>query len=276
MSSTDILSDIVAHKRIEVEQQKQAISPSMLAQQAETIIDTQQRPTLSFSKALRNSDTGIIAEFKRKSPSKGWIHPEASPQDIVPAYVQSGAAAISILTDAHYFGGQLSHIQQVRASIPDTPILRKDFVIDSYQLYQARIAGADAVLLIAACLTPSECNQLAQLAHQLQLETLLEVHSSDELSYLNSNIDMVGVNNRNLGTFHTDVQNSIRMAPLLPTELPHISESGIGDPQTIRQLRAIGYQGFLIGETFMRTSNPAGTLRSFRLETREESLEVKG
>ena len=153
-------------------------------------------------------------------------------------------------------------ISRVRGSV-NIPILRKDFIIDEYQLYQARMIGADAVLLIAACLSPEQCKTLAQKAHELQLETLLEVHSESELTYVGENIDMVGVNNRNLGTFHTDVENSYRLASLLPKDYVLVSESGISNPQTVRELREAGFRGFLIGETFMKTSNPGAALREF-------------
>ena len=145
----------------------------------------------------------------------------------------------------------------------DCPILRKDFIVDEYQLFQAREIGADAVLLIAADLTKSECRQLAHTAHELQLETLLEVHSEPELEYVGDDIDMVGVNNRNLGTFHTDVQNSFRLASLLPRDYLLVSESGISNPATVRQLREAGFRGFLIGETFMKTPDPGQALQTF-------------
>ena len=168
----------------------------------------------SLKRALAESATGIIAEVKRKSPSKGWIHAAAVPEEVVPAYAAAGAAALSILTDEQYFGGSLDFIRRVRPLV-DIPILRKDFIIDPYQLYEAREAGADAVLLIAACLSREACAALLAEAHRLGLEVLLEVHSPEELDYITPDVDVVGVNNRHLGSFVTDVQTSFEMAPLL-------------------------------------------------------------
>ena len=166
------------------------------------------------------------------------------------------------MTDEKYFGGILRYIRIARPTV-SCPILRKDFIVDEYQLYQAKMVGADAVLLIAADLTQEECSTLAKKAHELGLETLLEVHSEPELEYVRENIDMVGVNNRNLGTFHTDVANSYRLASLLPKDYVLVSESGISNPQTVRELREAGFRGFLIGETFMKTPDPGKALADF-------------
>jgi indole-3-glycerol phosphate synthase len=220
--------------------------------------------------SLATSASGIIAEFKRKSPSKGWIKEEGKP-DVIPAsYSENGASAVSILTDEKYFGGNLRYVRIARPTV-SCPILRKDFIVDEYQLYQAKMVGADAVLLIAADLSKEECNTLAKKAHELGLETLLEVHSEPELEYLNDCIDMLGVNNRNLGTFHTDVANSYRLADQLRSAVSSVntstpllvSESGISNPQTVRELREAGFRGFLIGETFMKTPNPGKALADF-------------
>ena len=219
-------------------------------------------PKRSMRKSLAASTSGIIAEFKRKSPSKGWIKEEGKP-DVIPAsYSENGASAISILTDEKYFGGNLRYVRIARPTV-SCPILRKDFIVDEYQLYQAKAIGADAVLLIAADLEWRECKELAKKAHELELETLLEVHSESELEYVNECIDMVGVNNRNLGTFHTNVANSYRLASLLPKEYLLVSESGISNPQTVRELREAGFRGFLIGETFMKTADPGKALADF-------------
>ena len=188
----DILQDIIANKRIEVARQKQAVSLQTLLALGS---DRMERDTRSMRAALESSPSGIIAEFKRKSPSKGWLHPGANIADVVPAYEAGGASACSILTDGDFFGGSLGDLQKARKLV-DLPLLRKDFIIDTYQLFQARVIGADAVLLIAAALTEEECRVLAETAHSLQLEVLLEVHSEDELKYLNADIDMLGVNNR--------------------------------------------------------------------------------
>ena len=253
----DILSEIIANKRFEVDLQKQAISIEQL-QEGISEVPTSR----SMKQALASSASGIIAEFKRRSPSKGWIKEEACPEEIVPSYAAAGASALSILTDEKFFGGSLKDIRTARPLV-EIPILRKDFIIDEYQLYQACIVGADAVLLIAAALRKEQCSMLAAKAHELKLEVLLEIHSEQELEYIEDNIDMVGVNNRNLGTFHTDVENSFRLAEKLPKEMLLVSESGISSPQTVRQLRAAGFRGFLIGENFMKTPQPGNALKEF-------------
>ena len=254
----DILEDIIAYKRKEIIQQKQAFSMELL----EELVEEEERPTLSMSQSLRQSPFGTIAEFKRKSPSKGWIKENGSPEDIPVQYATNGASALSILTDEYFFGGNLKFIKMARPLV-QCPILRKDFIIDSYQLYQAKAVGADAILLIAAALTTDECKYLAAKAHELSLEVLLEIHNEKELEYINKDIDMIGINNRNLGTFHTEVENSFRLAEILPKDKPLISESGISQPETIRQLRQAGFKGFLIGEAFMKTPVPGETLQNF-------------
>ena len=258
----DILDEIVAHKRIEVARQKESLSVAEIHRLVEKELTDGGRDTLSMRRSLEHSASGIIAEFKRKSPSKGWIHEDARVEDVAPQYSQGGASAISILTDEHYFGGDMQFITRVRGDVT-VPILRKDFIIDEYQLFQARLIGADAVLLIAADLTKQECKSLAHTAHELGLETLLETHSEHETDYITDDIDMVGVNNRNLGTFVVDVENSFRMIRHLPTDRTLVSESGISDVDTIRSLRAVGYRGYLIGENFMKTSDPGASLRQF-------------
>ena len=257
----DILQEIVAFKRIEVEQQKQVVSPRDLYAKVERLM-ADGINAHSMSRSLAGSPYGIIAEFKRKSPSKGWIHENAKPMDVVPKYATAGASALSILTDNKYFGGTLDFIPQVRQSV-DIPILRKEFIIDEYQLFEARNAGADAVLLIAADLTKEECRTLTRTAHDLKLEVLLEMHSEQELDYLECNPDMAGINNRNLGTFHTDVANSFRLAEKMATETVKISESGISNPETVRRLREAGFRGFLMGECFMKEQDPGLALKQF-------------
>jgi len=217
----------------------------------------------SLRQALLDSDTGIIAEFKRRSPSKGWIK-EDGRADVIPlSYQTNGAAAISILTDEHYFGGNDDYIRQARQSGVTLPILYKNFIIHEAQLYAAALCGASAVLLIAACLSKAQCKSLMQKAHELGLEVLLEMHSEKELEYAELNPDVCGINNRNLGSFVTDVENSFRLAELLPKDAVKVSESGISNPQTVKELRAAGFQGFLIGETFMKTANPGLALKQF-------------
>ena len=271
----DILSEIIAHKRTEVELQKQSVSPEQLREQVQKLMGRSAVPRHSMRQALASSPTGIIAEFKRRSPSKGWIYETAKAEEIPAAYETAGASALSILTDEKFFGGSLRDISTARPLV-DIPILRKDFIIDEYQLLQARIVGADAVLLIAACLTQKECTTLTTQAHALGLEVLLEIHNPSELPYINKEVDMLGVNNRNLGTFVTDVKNSFRIARQLQQAIGSkkgasdvrnmpilVSESGISHPETIRSLRAAGFRGFLIGEAFMKTDRPGDTLKDF-------------
>lgn len=254
--TTDILTEIIAHKRVEIAIQETAVPRMHLEKMLDNI-----HPCIRMSHALRTSSTGIIAEFKRRSPSKGWLHPDADAA-LTAGYEQAGAAALSILTDEKFFGGNLGDIRKAR-ELTRLPILRKDFIISPYQLLQAKLVGADAVLLIAAVLTPAECRELARLAHELKLEVLLEIHDESELEHLNDDIDLLGVNNRHLGTFHTDTIRSFLLAERLPSHLPWVSESGIAHPETLRQLRKAGYQGFLIGETFMKTPQPHTTLANF-------------
>ena len=220
-------------------------------------------PKPSLREALLRSETGIIAEFKRRSPSKGWIKEEGR-ADIIPlSYQQNGAAALSILTDEQYFGGCDDYIRQARKSGVTLPILYKNFVIDEAQLYAAALCGASAVLLIAACLSKAECKRLLDKAHSLGLEVLLEMHSEPELEYVELEPDLCGINNRNLGSFVTDVENSFRLAELLPKDAVKVSESGISNPATVKALRQAGFRGFLIGENFMKTADPGTSLHEF-------------
>lgn len=257
----DILQQIVADKRIEVAQAKLALPEEELRAMALAAPAS----TRSMSAALAASQSGIIAEFKRKSPSKGWIHEDADPMQVIPDYRDSGASALSILTDEKYFGGRLDFIRGIRPHV-DIPILRKDFIIDPYQLLEARQAGADAVLLIAACLSLEECRDLAAQAHGLGLEVLLEIHSEAEMPFAGLDVDMVGINNRNLGTFHTDIANSFRLAEALQANAVgkvRVSESGISDPAKVRELRQHGFRGFLMGENYMKHADPGLALREF-------------
>lgn len=258
--AVDILEKITTHKRIEVERLKEQVSLQQIYKAVEAMLDV---PVPSMRKALMESETGIIAEFKRKSPSKGWIKEAGRADEIPLSYWHNGASAVSILTDEMYFGGQDDFITTARRSGVDIPILYKNFVIDEYQLFQARRCGASAVLLIAACLTRKECGILLHTAHELGLEVLLEMHAEREIDYAELEPDMYGVNNRNLGTFVTDVQNSFNFAARLPRAGCKVSESGISNPATIRSLRLAGYRGFLIGECFMKADNPGEELKKF-------------
>ena len=249
----DILQEIIAHKQHELK------------------LLYAQKPSLR--QALLQSDSGIIAEFKRRSPSKGWIKEDGRADEIPLSYQQHGAAALSILTDAYYFGGSDDFIRQARQSGVTLPVLYKNFIIDEAQLYAAALCGASAVLLIAACLGKQECKRLLDKAHLLGLEVLLEMHSEDELEYAELGPDLCGINNRNLGTFVTDVENSYRLAERLQSicgcctatsSAPVlVSESGISSPQTVYELRQAGFRGFLIGETFMKTADPGMALNDF-------------
>lgn len=249
----DILEEIIADKRAD--------------------LAATRKKSRSMKRSLAESSSGIIAEFKRKSPSKGWIHADAKAEIVVPQYAEGGASAVSILTNEKYFGGSPAFIQAMRASVPDLPILRKEFIIDEYQVYEAKAIGADAILLIAAALTPDHYSALLRTAHSLGLEVLLEVHAPEELSYLDAGIpDMLGVNNRSLGTFHTDVNHSFEIARQMQAAVAHlsdaerpvlVSESGISSPDIVRQLRSVGFRGFLIGECFMKEKEPGEALRQF-------------
>lgn len=239
----DILEEIIAHKQQELEHMRQK--------------------KVSLREALLNSPTGIIAEFKRRSPSKGWIKKEGKACEIPLSYQQNGAAALSILTDKHYFGGHDRFIMEARQAGVTIPVLYKNFVIDEMQLFEALICGASAVLLIAACLTKEKLRALLQKAHELGLEVLLEMHDERELEYVELEPDLCGINNRHLGSFVTNVETSYRLAEKLPREAVKVSESGISNPQTIRELREAGFQGFLIGEAFMREPQPGQALKDF-------------
>jgi len=220
------------------------------------------RKCLSLKESLLNSESGIIAEFKRKSPSLGWINEDADVIEVTSGYSAAGAAGISILTDSEFFGGSPLDIIAARPFIA-CPVLRKDFVIDEYQLYEAKAMGADVVLLIAAALTVKQTLELASKAHELGLEVLLEVHNEQELGHANDFVDLLGVNNRNLKTFEQSIQTSFDLAALIPDKYVKVSESGISKVETVKQLRAVGYKGFLMGENFMKEENPAATLVKF-------------
>lgn len=221
-------------------------------------------PTISLVNRLKDDSlTGIIAEFKRASPSKGVINDKVSVEDVVTAYAKFGASGISVLTDEQFFKGSLADLQNARAAVPSVPLLRKDFIIDEYQLVQARAAGADVILLIAACLTGKEVKQLASFAKSLQLEVLLEVHNEEEIGHICDEVDIVGVNNRDLKIFQVSIEQSIRLAEFIPSSKIKISESGIYSMDMVYELKRYGYQGFLIGENFMREENPGEAFRNF-------------
>lgn len=247
----NILEKITAEKRRETAERK-SLYPAKLLERS-IYFET---PVVSLKKYLLRPDkSGIIAEFKRKSPSKGMINAYASVEDVTLAYMQAGASALSVLTDEPFFGGTSKDLTTAR-QFNFCPILRKDFVLDEYQIIESKSIGADAVLLIAACLTPNEVKTLADFAQSLGLEVLLELHDETELDHIPNENVLVGINNRNLQTMQTDVETSFRMAERLPTGMMKVSESGISSAEKIRELRAAGFQGFLIGEYFMQSSDP--------------------
>jgi indole-3-glycerol phosphate synthase len=253
----NILNEILAHKKKEVSERK-ARSPIGELQNSPLF----SREGLSLKKSLLDeSATGIIAEFKRRSPSKGMLCAGADAQAITSAYFRNGASALSILTDTKYFGGSLEDLIQSRGN--ELPILRKDFIIDEYQIVESKAIGADVILLIAACLTPQEVRKLSRFARKLHLEVLLEIHQEEELNHVCDETEIVGVNNRDLKTLRVDPGLSLRLAEKIASDKIKISESGIQDPDTICQLKKSGFRGFLIGEAFMKESDPAIAFASF-------------
>jgi len=254
----NILEKIIANKRKEVESRK-ALYPTQLLEKS-IYFST---PAVSLKKYLLRPDkSGIIAEFKRRSPSKGNINPYASVEKVSIGYMQAGASALSVLTDEEFFGGKNRDLTEAR-KFNYCPILRKDFIIDEYQLIKAKSIGADAVLLIAECLDVKEISQLSRKAKELGLETLMEIHSASQLAKLTDNIDVVGVNNRDLKTFEVSIQHSIEISKSIPSGVIKISESGIKNANDIIELKSAGFQGFLIGESFMKTANPPAACAQF-------------
>ncbi|HBT84357.1 MAG: indole-3-glycerol phosphate synthase TrpC [Fermentimonas sp.] len=255
----DVLSEIVAHKRIEVERQKELVPLSEIEKQL-----SQNRDIVfhSLKGSLERSKTGIISEFKRRSPSKGWLHQDADVNAITKEYEIAGASALSVLTDEKYFGGTITDLRTAVNNV-QIPVMRKEFVVDEYQIYEAKLAGASAILLIAAAITLDESKRFTELAQQLKLDVLLELHDEKETDYITPLNNLIGVNNRNLGSFVTDLQKSFRMAELLPKEAVWVSESGISDANTVKELRDAGYKGFLIGEYFMKSGSPGESLSRF-------------
>ena len=253
----NILDSIIAHKREEVLVRKMMVSEKELVNSLYF-----NRTCLSLCKSLLQKDaTGIIAEFKRKSPSKGFINQHADVVTITNAYTKFGASGLSVLTDHEFFGGSTEDIVNARPN--DIPILRKEFIIDPYQVKTSKAMGADVILLIAACLSRAEVKSLAGLAKQLGLEVLLELHGEEELAHICDEVDMVGVNNRNLKTFKVDINQSIKLAEKIPDQKIKIAESGINNVETIRVFKDAGFKGFLIGEHFMKEKDVEGTFKNF-------------
>lgn len=252
-----ILEEIVLNRKREVAGARELYPVKLL--EGSTYF---QSPTVSLVQYLHRGDLkGIIAEIKRKSPSKGVLAEHISVEQLSLGYMQAGASALSILTDKHYFGGKNEDLQTARR-FNYCPIVRKDFIVDEYQVIEAKSIGADVVLLIAAALSPEQTKALARLARSLGLEVLLEVHNAAEVdSHVSDDIELIGVNNRDLATFSVSIETSFELAEKLPARCTKISESGISTPEAIRSLRQAGYRGFLIGEAFMKTANPAAACR---------------
>jgi indole-3-glycerol phosphate synthase len=254
----NILETIIAQKKKEVAEKKKYLTTDALKPMSLHF----ERKGASLKEKLLKDKGNIIAEFKRKSPSKGWINEHIHVSEVVPEYESKGAAAVSVLTDKEFFAGDIQDLKIARLQI-DIPILRKDFMIDEFQLYEAKAYGADVILLIAACLSKQEVKQLAAKAKELDLEVLLEIHSKKETGHICEEVDIIGINNRNLETFVTDIKTSFYLMEFLPVNKPVISESGIYDVDTIVLLNNIGCKGFLIGETFMKASQPAIAFAEF-------------
>ena len=252
----NILDTIIERKKQEILDSKSKISLQQLKES-----EFFGRTTYSLKETIA-SISGIIAEFKRKSPSKGIINDKVSPLEVASEYEKFGASAVSILTDQDFFGGSFDDILSVRKSV-NIPILRKDFMIDEYQFFEAKSMGADVILLIAACLSPNQVSEFTELAHQLDLEVLLEIHTEEELLHINKNIDFVGINNRNLKDFKVDLQHSVNLKNQLPYDILSIAESGIYSEEDFNFLKEKGFNGFLMGEYFMKNENPGNKFREF-------------
>jgi len=254
----NILETIVEQKKKEVAEKKAMMDIDFL----KFMNNDFEKKGRSLKEKLSNGKPNIIAEFKRKSPSKGWMNEGIHLSEVVPDYEDHGAAAISVLTDKEFFGGEIEELKIARLEV-DIPLLRKDFMIDEFQLYEAKSYGADVILLIAACLSKEKVKTLAAKAKELQLEVLLEIHSKEETDCICDEVDIIGINNRSLETFVTDIKTSMELIEFLPADRPLISESGITDVDTIINLHKLGFKGFLIGEAFMKTPKPAIAFADF-------------
>lgn len=255
----NILDEIITTKKREVEHQKLIVDVSKL----EEYPYFSRKCNSLKSNLLKENSSGIIAEFKQKSPSKGEINFAAKVETVTKAYADAGAACLSVLTDYEYFGGNLANLTKARETNPDIPILRKDFMIDTYQIVEAKAYGADVILLIAACLSKNRAEVLAKKAKEMGMDVLMEIHNAEELEMVNDFVDVVGVNNRNLKTFEVNVETSVQLSKLIPDKFVKISESGLSGAKEIAYLRQHGFKGFLIGETFMKSVNPGEACKQF-------------
>ncbi len=256
----NILKEIAATKRREVEAMKMVTSEGLMNEMALAC----RRTPWNMSQSMRIHHPAIIAEHKRRSPSKGEISPMSDVAEVTRMYATGGAAAMSVLTDTAYFGGSLEDLAIARITAPFLPLLRKEFIVDEYQIKQARVYGADAILLIAAMISADEVRRFNDIAHSLGLQTLVEIHSEAELKSVPADADMVGVNNRDLTSFSTDISNAMRLIDALPDGVVKVAESGIKSPEDLKRLRSVGFDGFLIGEAFMSSPFPRETLIKFR------------
>jgi indole-3-glycerol phosphate synthase len=253
----NILDEIIQYKKSEVGKRKSEISLSELEKRV-----LFNRPTLSLKRSLLDTGkTGIIAEFKRRSPSKGVINAGADVVKVTTAFTDNGASGLSVLTDEHFFGGSDEDLVKARSN--NIPLLRKEFIIDEYQLVEAKSIGADVILLIAACLSPAEVKKLARVAKNLGLEVLLELHGEEEIDHICEEAELIGINNRDLKTFTVDIERSLRMAAMIPAAKVRVAESGIDSVDTITHFKNNGFQGFLIGESFMKQPDPTIAFAEF-------------
>jgi indole-3-glycerol phosphate synthase len=254
-----ILNEIVAAKRKEIEKFKPMSSIERFEQKG---FFWQIRNRSLVDNLLMPGSNGIIAEFKRKSPSKGWLQSRGLEVEPVVVKYNKGAAGISVLTDDVFFGGDLDDLIQTKV-VTDIPVLRKDFIVDRWQIAESKAFGADVILLIAACLSPGEVKEFAAYAKSIGLESILEVHNEEELGHYCDEIDMIGINNRDLKTFKVDIDVSLDLIKKIPAGKPAIAESGINDPSSILTLRGAGFRGFLVGERFMKEEDPGGAFEEF-------------
>ena len=255
----DILQEIIAHKKLEVAQLRRDVLIENLVKSPNF-----KRTPMSLKKALTDvNSTGIIAEFKRQSPSKGIINDKVSVVEVTQGYLDANVAAQSILTDSKFFGGNINDVMKARSVNEIKPILRKDFIVDAFQIVESKAIGADVILLIAACLTKQELKNFGMLAEDLGLDVLYEVHNQEELDKIDLDNKIIGINNRNLKTFKVDLEHSIALARQIPSSCIKVSESGLSDPRIIMGLKEYGFQGFLIGENFMKTEDPGVACQEF-------------
>ncbi|HEY0751659.1 MAG TPA: indole-3-glycerol phosphate synthase TrpC [Chitinophagaceae bacterium] len=262
----NVLDEIIAHKKLEVEKRKSERTMSDLEK-----LPLYNSRSFSLKRFLVDANhNGIVAEFKRRSPSKGIINKDAHINRVTRDYASNGASGLSILTDEKFFGGSIDDL--IAARINEIPILRKDFIIDEYQIVETKAIGADVILLIAGVLNPQQVKEFTLKAHELGLEVLLEIHTEAELEHIHERTDIVGVNNRDLKTFHVDIERSVHLGKLIPKDKLKISESGISSVADIRLLRQYGYKGFLIGEQFMQQKDPGIAFMRFAAELNEPEV----